>query len=299
MIGVRVFGPTRGEVDGVVRTAADMGGVKPRQILELLALQGGAAMAKDQLADLLWDGRPPASYVGTVESYVCVLRRSLCLGSGRHSALTTTSNGYRLDLDRVSVDRVTFGRLTAQAATAEPGRALALLEEAVGLVEGELLADEPYTTWAVQARECFRRELLAASVQAARLAFSLGDHATAVRMGRAAVAQDPTAEDAVQVLMRAVWQSGQRCEALRLYAEMRQRMLEELGDEPGPDSRGLYLTILQDAPAQPAAPAGQDLELTTLLRLVRQVLEATPGLRLGRSDAALTGAALLGVAGVA
>src|SRR5438270_1488689 len=115
MIGIRLFGPTAVEIDGEVLPAVAVGR-RPRQILEILALSAGVPVGKDRLADLLWEGDPPASYPGTLESYICLLRRSLGLGSGRASALATTSNGYLLDPVGVEVDLLTFRRLVASAA---------------------------------------------------------------------------------------------------------------------------------------------------------------------------------------
>src|SRR3954463_3810154 len=111
LIGIRLFGPTAVEIDGQLLPGVSVGR-RPRQILEILALSAGQPVGKDRLAGLLWEGDPPASYAGTLESYVCLLRRGLGLASGRHSVLATTSNGYILDPAQVDVDLMTFRRLT-------------------------------------------------------------------------------------------------------------------------------------------------------------------------------------------
>ena len=60
MLEIRLFGATTASTaQGTV--GVDLGGVKPRQILEILAVSAGAPVPKDHLADLLWDGRPPRS----------------------------------------------------------------------------------------------------------------------------------------------------------------------------------------------------------------------------------------------
>ena len=79
MIDIKLFGPTVISGAGTRLVASDLGGSKPRQLLEMLALDLGTPIAKDLLAERLWDGRPPASYIATVESYVCSLRRRLGL----------------------------------------------------------------------------------------------------------------------------------------------------------------------------------------------------------------------------
>jgi DNA-binding SARP family transcriptional activator len=274
---ISMFGPTTAEINGRVVSAVDMGGVKPRQILEILAIEAGSPVAKDRLADLLWEGKPPASYTGTLESYVCVLRRNLGLGSGKASLLATTPNGYRLELDRLSVDLWEFRQLTEKASRSAPAAAVAATEKALCLATGELLVDEPYAEWALRARAYFSRDLVAAGVYAARLAAALGDLPAAMRLASAAVDHDPLCEDAVQQLMGAKWAAGRRCEALRAFAEMRQRMLDEHGAEPGAESHELYLSILRDAPTTGMDASGNNnVELHTLVRLLRQVLDATP-----------------------
>jgi DNA-binding SARP family transcriptional activator len=97
MIDIRLFGPTVISGAGTRLVGSDLGGSKPRQLLEMLALDLGTPIPKDLLAERLWDGRPPASYIATVESYVCSLRRRLGLVGGRRGPLATTHHGYLLD----------------------------------------------------------------------------------------------------------------------------------------------------------------------------------------------------------
>src|SRR4051812_38620168 len=106
MIYISLFGLTSVTSHGRHWDESHIGGVKQRQILELLALNLGDAMSKELLAECLWDGEPPPGYVATLESYVCLLRGRLGLGRGPRSALATTTKGYRLDPAQVRVDLV-------------------------------------------------------------------------------------------------------------------------------------------------------------------------------------------------
>ncbi len=275
MFRVRLFGATRVEIDGVAVPAARLGGVKSRRVLQVLALQAGAPIDKERLADLVWEGEPPASAVATLESYVCVLRRSLQLGAGRHSALATTSKGYVLDPERFEVDLSQFRQLTEGLSALIPAQRVT---DALSLVSGELLDDEPFAAWAVRARECFRRELVTACAAGSRAALNGGDLAEAERLAWRAVTADPLSEEATQQLMRALWQAGRRSEALRGYLGLRQVMLDELGDEPGLATRDLYLAILRDGPnGQPDFGASTEAEVSLLLRLLTQAMESLPG----------------------
>lgn len=284
MIYISLFGATTVTTERENVKATGMGGAKPRQILAILAAAAGSPVPKDRLADLLWDGEPPRSYVGTLESYVCVLRRQLGSGRGRASAITTTSNGYLLDPALARVDLAEFRSLVGRAARSDTAEQVALTEEAVALVRGELLASEPYADWADAERTVFSRELVAACCEAAEGALTLGDYAAALRLARTAIRADMLTEYAWQLVMRALWGSGRRCEALRAYADLRVTMATELGVEPGPVSHGLYMQILADTPAAPGPRATPHTELRTLMGLLRQALEAIPDVEVPTND---------------
>jgi len=278
MIEIKLFGPTVVLIDGVPLDTGELGGVKPRQILELLAVELGTPVSKDRLAERLWEDKPPASYVATLESYVCVLRRKLGCGRGKGSALTTTHNGYQLDPQRTRVDLAEYRTLMASTATdSEPGpEAVARVEQALALMTGELLVTEPYATWAGAERESHSRLTTTGCTLAAKLANDAGESARAVRLARTAADQGIFTEAAWQELMRALSNTGRRFEALRAYADLRAGMLDELGIEPGPVSQRLYMTILRDAPAR-QEPSHERHEVRTLLRLLRQALESGSG----------------------
>src|SRR3954465_7580885 len=74
---IRLLGSTEAYVGGRRVAGRDFGGAKVRQVLEILALTPGRPVAKDQLAELLWEGAPPPSWLATLEAYVSQLRRAL------------------------------------------------------------------------------------------------------------------------------------------------------------------------------------------------------------------------------
>lgn len=289
MLTISLFGPLSVVTDaGTTVTASDLGGVKPRQILEILALAAGTPVAKDRLAHLLWDGEPPKTYVGTLESYICVLRRALGLAKGRRSVLATTSSGYVLDPAQARVDLVDFRQLLAQAASAVPEARIALTEQALRVASATLLASESYAGWADEERNCVRHELVTACIAAAGDANQTGRYDVAVRLARAALDRDQFAENAVRHLMRALWRSGRRCEALSCYATLRSAMVDELGLEPGAETYAVYMEVLRDEDAVPSVQTGSErAELKTLLGLLRQTLESIPGVELPHNDRSL------------
>lgn len=243
---IELFGVTTVTTGDGIASTTDLGGDKPRRIMEILALAAGVPVPKDHLAELLWDGQPPPSYLGTLESYVCVLRRTLGLGRGRGATLRTVTRGYLLDPAEVSVDLLEFRRLLRHSTVgADPRASLARLEEALALVRGELLVGDAYAAWAVTERETFRRELVEAATLAATHATTLGEDEAAVRLARRAIAADALTESAWCLLMGALWRTGRTTEALRAYLALKDHLATELGVDPSAGTQDLYLRILR------------------------------------------------------
>ncbi|MER7443871.1 AfsR/SARP family transcriptional regulator [Micromonospora avicenniae] len=249
MYEIQLFGSTRVRSGAAALSGRDFGGVKPRQILALLALRG--ALPKDELAELLWFGRPPANHVATLESYVSVLRRRLDpRGSARRSVILTRNGGYRLDGDRVSVDVARFDALLAAAAGRGPSQALPPLRAALTLVNEPLLVDEPSAGWAVDARERYRKRIVDALLGTATHTLAVGDAPAALEFATRALRWDPLAERGWYLRIAAHKADGDRAAALGAYDECRRLLGQELGVEPSVKLRDLFLDLLrQDQPA--------------------------------------------------
>lgn len=273
MIEIRLFGPTRVRHGERHFEAADLGGGKPRQVLEMLALAPGTLVPKDLLAERLWGGTPPASYIATLESYVCGLRRRLGLACGKGAALATLNKGYVLDPEQVWVDLPAVRTALVSGGPTE-------VHDVLDGVGGSLLASDPYAGWAEDERTAFDRDVTAACQRVARAADEAGTASVAVDLARTAVRHSEFSEGARQQLMRALWHAGERTEALLEYADLRARMLEELGVEPGTSTQELYVAILRDDGAAEHREVDRT-ELGLLVRLLREALES--GVRVDRA----------------
>ncbi|WP_022920008.1 AfsR/SARP family transcriptional regulator [Ornithinimicrobium pekingense] len=287
VVQVRLFGPTR----VVPATGAEVRLTgKHGRILALLALQPGHPVAKDRLAETLWDNDPPRSYQQTLDSDVCVLRRRAGLGPGRSSALATTPAGYVLDPERVGVDLDTARTLAARAEVEPATTAVRIASAALEVASGALLEDEPYAQWAEEARAGWSRTEYGLCLRTSRVALVAGDLALGVTAARRALGVRPASEEAAVQLMRAYWWAGRRADAIREFLQLQETLLEELGERPGPEARELYLTILRDE--GPEGEDGVDAEhLRLLLQLLRGALDLTPGVRAPALDTELAAAA--------
>ena len=264
MFEISLFGPTTVACGDIRATATDLGGNKPRQLLEMLALDVGVPVSKELLAERLWDGHPPRAYIPTLESHVCGLRRRLGAMTGEPGALVTTVGGYLLDEKLALVDVVEVRALLGSGD-------LANVRHTLDLVHGMLLADDPYAPWADEVRQGFAALSAQGYAEAAHRANEAGDYELAATLARAVGHDQYWSEPAVQELMRALAASGNRTQALLEYQSLRALLGEELGIEPGPTTQEVFMSILCAAPSEDSDDVG------ILLGLLKRALAADRG----------------------
>ncbi len=231
---ISVFGPLTIRRGDIELSASDLGGPKPRQVLEILLMNFGSPVSKTRLVELLWGGNHPVVALPTLESYVSVLRRSLQPGAGRTGPLRTVTGGYAIDRSLVDLDLDRFETLTRLAGQAQPREALALLTEALDLASEPLLGDELLPVWAEEERAAHAARLGLARVAAAEAALAVGENGMAISLGGEAVKEDPLNERAWTALVVGLERNGENTEALRAFDRCRRIIDEELGCAPGP-----------------------------------------------------------------
>ena len=90
---------------------------------------------------------------------------------------------------------------------------------------------------------------------AAAALLEAGDWMAAADAATAAVAARPYDEASLRVLLRAYVAGGRVAAALAAYAQARERLADELGTDPSPETVALYTAILRgELPAPAAAP---------------------------------------------
>jgi DNA-binding SARP family transcriptional activator len=232
--------------DGAEISEGELGSRKSRTLLKLLAVERPGLVPVDQIVEVLWADEPPAAAEQNVASLVSRLRG--VLGPG---VILGGRQGYRLAGSAVvSVDLDTAARYCEQAErklAASPAIALAAAEQAVGLLsEGIALADEPYSSWVDPARDELRGLLRRARLAAAEAALATDDGRVAARYAEAATAADPLDELAYRWYMSACAAAGEPAKALMAYETLRERLAEELGTDPAPQTQELHLAILRE-----------------------------------------------------
>jgi DNA-binding SARP family transcriptional activator/tetratricopeptide (TPR) repeat protein/DNA-binding XRE family transcriptional regulator len=263
---VEVLGPLQ------VRQGAapiEVGPAKLRLLLGLLAVQPGKSVSSNEIVDMLWGDRPPATCVDLVRTYVARLRARLepeRPDGTPATVLALAAAGYRLQLGGDQVDVTEFDELTAQArrAHAEGASETAheLFAQALRLWRGPVLADGEPRLRQHPACVGVSRRRLAAALAYADLAVGLGHQAEAAELLRGVAEAEELHEGLHARLMLLLAGAGQQAAALRLFVAVRDRLAEELGVEPGAEIQRAHRRVLrQELPLdrvgdlEPAAPA--------------------------------------------
>ncbi|GIG90499.1 SARP family transcriptional regulator [Plantactinospora endophytica] len=229
-------------------TEMALGTGRHRVVLARLALTPRVAVHRDELIDLLWGDRVPPSAVNLVQTHVSRLRRLLSPG-----AVVLTAGGYRLELGADEVDQATFRALTGSARTADrPDAALDLLDQALGLWRGEPCADVEEVR-GHPAAAALQEERATATMRHADLADALSRNDLAPPRLIAVATVRPLDEPLHARLITALGATGRRAAALSAYHDIRRRLREELGVDPGTELAEAYRAVLRQEPAEDAA----------------------------------------------
>jgi DNA-binding SARP family transcriptional activator len=252
----RVLGPFEVVSDG---RPLPLGPGKERALLTLLLLYRNERVSTDRLIDLLWDESPPESASKMVQIYVSRLRRRLAGGAGAGQRLVTQAAGYRLQVEADEVDLDRFERLSDEGrkalAAGDAALAVTRLREALALWRGPPLADIADGRFLEQERARLEELRLGALEQRIEADLALGAGAALVDELQALVREHPLREQPAAQLMLALYRSGRQAEALAIYKQTRDRLVDELGIDPGRPLKELEQAILRQDPALEAPAA--------------------------------------------
>lgn len=241
----------------------DIGPAKQRGVFAILAAEATSVVPTDRLEHHTWGDAPPKDARRTLHVYLTRLRRALAgiegLSLGRHGG------GYVLGVDPEQVDLHRYRRLCAAARNAaDASHAAALWQEAFALWRGE-----PFTDHDVPRLNRLRHELRAeretAELDRNDSYLRAGRHSELVAELTAQVERRPLDERLAAQFIEATHRCGRTAEALAHYRRFRDRLVGELGREPGSRLRELHRRVLNDdqAPAAPESAVPRQLPVTT------------------------------------
>jgi DNA-binding SARP family transcriptional activator/WD40 repeat protein len=253
----RVLGPlavTSGQ------SRVELGGKRQQLVLAVLLSRANRVIEQDTLVDTVWDGEPPGSGARTLHTYVANLRKVLA------GAIERDGTGYVLAIEPDRLDALRFERLVAEARSTHAlnaSQASALLRHGLGLWTGRPYGDLGFEPALYDEANRLSAERLAALELRFEVDLILGRHEQIISEIEALLAEEPYRENVAAMLMLALYRSGRRAEALRVYRRTRERLIEDLGLDPGADLQDLELRILDGDPTLQTVtslrvdPAGQ------------------------------------------
>lgn len=231
-------------------TRLDIGHARQRCVLVALTIDVNRPVTAEQLIDRVWADNPPYRVRNALAGYLSRLRALLADGA----EIAREPGGYVLRADPDTVDVQRFRRLVTEArATVDPVDAAAVFDSALGLWRGEPFATLD-TPWVNEVRSSLELERFSAILDRNDVALRAGRHGEL--LGELAVAHraHPLDERAASQLMLAQFRSGRQADALETYRRLRQRLVDELGVDPGPALREVHQQILDgDLGAEPVA----------------------------------------------
>ncbi|MFG2607561.1 BTAD domain-containing putative transcriptional regulator [Streptomyces sp. NPDC048514] len=224
-----------------------IGSPKVRALLAALLLEPGRVVSVESLKDALWGGMPPVSAQASLHNHVTRLRRLL----DDPDRLRAVPPGYLLRVDHGELDVHVFDARVGEARGAHTLRqwpdVVRACMSALALWRGTPLSGLPADLggYALVQRLEEARLLLFEWRYDAELALGGARVAALVPELAALVAEYPLREAYHRQLMLALHRTGRQAEALAVHRDLRARLVEELGVEPGPAVRAAHAEVLR------------------------------------------------------
>ncbi|HEY8980826.1 MAG TPA: BTAD domain-containing putative transcriptional regulator [Streptomyces sp.] len=287
---LQILGPLRIWRDGV---ELDPGPRQQSYLLAVLLARAGKPISTSELVDLVWAEDVPASAVNILQKYVSALRKLLePLRPLREAGnfLHRRGTSYLFTAKPATLDLVAFRDLVDAAKAAltchDDETALGHYAEALGLWHGPAgdgIADGTAATTLFAALD---NEFYDACTTAAELAVSTGHPERVLAALQLAASMGPFNEPVLAGLIGVLAAAGRQAEALTVFRQVRDRLADELGIDPGPALEEAQRRILTQLPAsrpepEPRQEAGRPTaatfigrtgELTVLRRVVDHAL---------------------------
>jgi DNA-binding SARP family transcriptional activator len=236
----------------VVRSAAGptpVSGSHVSGMLVSLLLRPNSTVSHAELAGDLWCA-PPQSAKDNLRKFAMRLRRQLAAADAELEGRLTTfrGGGYSLRVESGEVDLIRFrtdweeGR--AALAAGRFGAAVAGLQTALALWRGRASIDSSTTGLLATRIEGLNQERLAATEDLAAARIAVMDTVGLVADLTAHLTSWPTRERAAQLLLLALYRSGDVSAALSTYRNTRSYLIRELGVEPGEHLRRIHRAAL-------------------------------------------------------
>lgn len=244
----------------------ELGGTRQQVVVATLLLSANRVVTMDRLLEAIYGENLPPTCRSQAQISISSLRRMFAAHGG-DTVISTRAHGYVLRVDSGRLDSERFGKLVAAARAAREVNnldlAVAGYRDALRLWRGPALEGMDSQLLRAAASR-LDEQRITTTEDRLTLELDLGRHHELVGELGELAEEFPLRERLRGQLMLALYRCDRTAEALQVYRQARQTMIDELGIEPGERLRQLEHAILTSDPVlePPAQP--------TRIRLVKQ-----------------------------
>lgn len=233
---------------------------KVRALLAYLMLESDKPQSRDHLIGLLWGEGDDTKASKNMRQALSNLRKTIQDTDPENPFLLMVSDTIQANINNphIWLDTRVFEKLiseceqhphrrieTCTACANRLGRAAQLYRG--GFLHGFNLKDSEYfQDWLVSRREYFHQKMIGVLEQLAGYHQQRHEYKTAIEYARRLISMDEWREESYILLMRLLYGSSQRSDALKLYQKCSRILRDEFGVEPQPETVQLYQEILNN-----------------------------------------------------
>lgn len=215
-------------------------------VLAMLLASANVVIARDVLIEGVWAGSPPPAARTSLHTYLSHLRDAL-----GPDTISTSLGGYVIHASAASLDSLEFENLIDEGhhLLAFDVRAAAdCFDKALALWAGPPFGDLGDQPAIVTERERLAELWVLTNEYRADAYLRLGRNRQVITELSVLIKEHPYHEHFYGQLMLALYRSGRQADALRVFRDARQRLVDDLGVEPIPELWSLEEQILGHDP---------------------------------------------------
>jgi DNA-binding SARP family transcriptional activator/tetratricopeptide (TPR) repeat protein len=247
-VDFKILGPVELSHDG---KSFEIHGTRQQIVLAMLLLNANQSVTMDRLLEAIYGEDLPPTARAQAQISISSLRREF-LSHSQDEVISTRGGGYAICVGDGELDSARFEELVAAAREAreagKPDLAVARYRDAMRLWRGAALDNIDSQLVRVAASRLDELHI-SCNEERISLELQLGRHHELVSELIELVKQHPLREELRGQLMLALYRCDRMAEALQVYRDTRQTMIEELGIEPSKRLQQLERSILMADPA--------------------------------------------------
>jgi predicted ATPase/DNA-binding SARP family transcriptional activator len=248
---------------------------------------------REILADFLWDDRPPDRAAGNLRVVLSSLRKELGNWVIIDRGTAAINNEAEVWVDSKDFSKIIDEHLQPDGSIQFEDSSF--IDKAIRLYQGEFLSGfniregRGFENWLLLERENLHIHMEKALAAMVEFYLVEGDHQAGIDYARQYTQFDPLSEVAHEQLMRLLYYSGQRHEAIAKFQVLKETLQEELGVEPSPETTKVYDEIRagtlpppidlprpthtapsrHNLPSQTAPFIGREKEISEIIQLLK------------------------------